>query len=199
MEDTQTTSTAVDVEQIQAAMNQLQEQLNLLLQGKRMARGTSDLTRQAKEAAAMVAEPPPEYPLETKIENLIKKESLSVRQISKTLATSQMEVDKALLTLRRGRKVWNVGSTEFPLWTFRIGDRTSLPELVTLVRRLISERPMSTAELSKATGARVTRVDGAIITLRRAEPQIFNLGSARSAKWFLLSEKAAPARLEDKG
>lgn len=199
MEDTQTASTS-DVEQLQAAMNQLQEQLNLLLQGKRMARGTSDLTRQSKEAAALVAEPPPEDPLETKIENLIKRESLSVRQISKTLATSQQEVEKALLTLRRGRKVWNVGSTEFPLWTFRIGDRTGLPELISLVRRLISEGPKSTAELSKATGARVTRVDGAIVAIRREKDvQIFNMGEARSAKWFLLSGKAAPARLEDKG
>lgn len=154
-----------------------------------LARGTKDLTRQAERAVQETTE--------AGVERCLRRESLTTLQIGKALGLPLDKVDQVIKQLHQEHRVWNVGSAEYPVWTWRIGDETPLPELVALVRRLISERPMSTKELSAATGARYTRTDGAIITLRRSEvpDKILNLGTARSARWFLVPESARSASL----
>ncbi len=68
----------------------------------------------------------------------------------------------------------------------RIGDRCSFPELVAEVERLLSERPMTHADLKEATGANPNRLKGAVTQLLRNGVPVVNLSDdPRRALWYV--------------
>jgi hypothetical protein len=193
--------------ELERAVQQMEERLI-------RARGTGDVTYQAEEARRYaqdqdIQEPPvrEEKPVDLRgrVENALKRESLTVAQLSRTTGESVGPVSEMLKLMKQKDLVYNVGSAEYPLWTYRIGDQTSTSDLSRAVRRLISERPMTTRELVDATGARLSRVSGVMVALLRdKEHQILNMGHKRVARWFLVSDKAQvkldqPARSGSRG
>jgi hypothetical protein len=67
-----------------------------------------------------------------------------------------------------------------------IGDECSFPELCEEVRRLLSERPMTHADLKAATGANPNRLKGAVTQLVRTGHVVVNLSDdPRKALWFV--------------
>ncbi len=161
----------------------------------KQVQGTRDVTEQAKEARRVAQQDvqiQEERPadLRGRMEQALKRESLTPAQISRTTGESLGPVADMLKLMKQKDLVYNVGSQEYPLWTYRIGDNTSTPELMKTIRRLISERPMTTRELIDATGARMSRVSGAMVAmLRGKEFQILNMGHKRVARWFLVSDQ----------
>lgn len=124
---------------------------------------------------------------------------MSVTQIARITGISVGKVADELKNLRKQERVANMGSVDSPLWTLRMGDHTSTRELTAEVKRLIMEKPMSTHELIEVTGARLSRVSGALVHLQRTEQQLLNLGTARRAKWFLVRPDVVLAKLQPKG
>lgn len=195
--------------ELELQAEELEKRLNL-------ARGTGDVTEQAK-AALKEEEPPqhvePEAPkgepkrraiapqeaVRERVESVLRNHSLNVAQLAKESAHSLGRVSEALKELRKEKKVANVGTADFPIWTLRIGDHTTTPELIAHIKRLITERPMSTQELVDVTGARMTRVSGAIVHLQRNEKHLLNLGTARRARWLLVGDQVKFAKLPVKG
>jgi DNA-binding transcriptional regulator GbsR (MarR family) len=190
--------------ELEDMIHQLEDQL-------KHARGTGDVAEQARAAVAAaearptpvkpVPQPRPQRRLDPKSEvaKVLRGNSFNTAQIAKATGLSIGKSAEALRALKAERKVANVGSEDFPRWTYRIGDETSAQELNAEVKRLIEDRPMTTQELIETTGARLARVSGALIALQRTEKQLLNLGTQRRAKWFLVSDRVTLARLPPKG
>lgn len=206
-----------DIEQIEQTLQMARQQARNLEkaveemeQRVKLARGTAqDLTLQAEVAKnatptvtlpvpkpATVVKPPT---LRQRVEGLIRQSSMSVGQLVKHLGVPQAPINDILNKLKEEKAVYNTGTEEYPLWTYVIGDNTPTPEVNRLVRRLVTERPMTLKELVAATGARLSRVSGAVVHLQRTEKQLFNLGVPRAARWFLVTDKAQVTRLPPKG
>lgn len=151
-------------------------------------------------------EPEPEAPVEPprppdvreRIQAALTRESLSVQQLAKAVNEPTDKVETSLRDLRAEQKVFNVGLGERPLWTWRIGDKTDAPTLNALIRRLIAERPMTARELSDATGARMSRVNGQLVEIQRSGANIVNMGEGHRYRWFLISDQVKDARLPPK-
>lgn len=159
----------------------------------KMPRGTGDVT---DAAAAAAAQPAPT--VRERVEAQLRRSSMDVRELARAIGASVNEVTGVIRQALKDGLVANVGMAEHPVFTWRIGDSTSAAELTETVLRLISERPMSTRDLTAATGARFTRVGGAIVAIQRSGRQILDLGSGRAGLWFVVSEHARDARLEHK-
>lgn len=71
--------------------------------------------------------------------------------------------------LRTSRSVYNVGSAEYPIWTWKIGNRTTRDVLSQTIMRLLAERPMSLEHLVNATGATAKRVTVAVRAIQKHE------------------------------
>lgn len=165
----------------------------------RLARGTSDVTEAAKTASKPeISEDSRHVDLRTSVQALLRRESLSLSQVARATGEPSARVSAVLRQLRQEKLVHNVGGAEHPIWSLRIGDHTTTTELGALVRRLVSERPMTTRELTDATGARMSRVGGCLVHLQRTDRQLVNLGTPRQARWFLVSDRARTAHLEPK-
>lgn len=211
---TQTESPDKDIKTITANLHILREQtkeledmIHKLEDQFRHARGTGDVYEQAK-AATTLAEVKPVFKREPRqrhqdpkneVVNALRGVSLSINQVSKATGISVSRVADVIRALRVEHKIANVGSEDFPKWTYRIGDSAPPHELNSEVKRLIQERPMSTQELIEITGARLTRVSGALVALQRSENQLLNLGSQRRARWFLVGDNVVLAKLPPKG
>ena len=167
------------------------------------AKGTKDLTAKAREAVTIAAQPAvivPEITLRAKIETALRTKSLDATELARAVAAPASKVQDEIRALRKEARIANVGVAEHPIWTWRVGDHTSLAELRQTIERLISERPMTTRELTDATGARFTRVGGAIVEVQRSGKKILNMamvGSGRAGRWLLI-EHARDARLQPK-
>lgn len=155
------------------------------------ARGTRDITQQAKAAAA-------EPTLRDKVELILRNASMDIQALSRSLRQPAARVSAIVREAVKAGNVANVGTEDSPVWTWRIGDNTSSAELVSTVRRLISERPMTTRDIAHATGARFTRAGGAVVAIQRSGEKILNLGHGRMGRWFLLTDQARDARLAPK-
>lgn len=187
---------------------ELEDMIGNLEQQLKLARGTGDLAAQASAAVAVEeAKPTPVRQVQTRRRHEPKSEVLralrgntfNIAQIAKATGITTGKIADAVKALKADRKVANVGSEDFPLWTARVGDSTSAAELNAEVKRLIQDRPMTTQELIETTGARLARVSGALIALQRTENQLLNLGTPRRAKWFLVSDRVVLAKLPPKG
>ncbi len=188
---------------------ELEQQIAELESRVQIARGTGDVTTEAAAVVAQLATPSPavvapkpvkqpRLDLRSSVVVALKRESLTLPQLSKAVGSQTGPVAEVMKALRKENAVFNVGSAEYPIWTYRVGDKTTTTELIKQVRRLISERPMSTKELVLATDARMSRVGGCIVHLQRTEKNLVNMGSPRRARWFLLSEHVTPSRLDPK-
>jgi len=196
--------TEKSVELIQANLHIVQEQAKELeaqalelIEKLQIARGTGDHTEQAKTARQPRQARAPRQPKE-QVEAALKGVSMNIMHIAKATGLSVNKVTEAIRTLRSDQRVVNVGSEDFPQWTARIGDHASTKDLNAEIRRLIAERPMTTQELMHFTGARLSRVSGALIALQRSDMQLLNRGTARRAKWFTVDPKAVVSRLPAK-
>ena len=169
---------------------QIQSQKALLRQ-VRLARGTQDMA-----PIQVVAEPAPS--MRERIRAALLAESLSIAALARALGEPAGPVSDEMRRLRQGRNVANVGSEDFPLWTWRIGDDTDAPMLRAVVAKLISERPMTLRELVEATGARVGRVSGQVVEIQRSGANVMDLGNAVTSRWFLIPANARDARLPSK-
>lgn len=180
----------------------------------RLARGTGTHDESAAEAVRRASkraepepakqEPKPEPPkprptLRGKVEAALRAASLDQQQLAREVDASAGRISEMLKALRAENVVANVGTDVHPLWTWRIGNETSTAELIECVRRLITERPFTTRELSEVTGASYNRVGGAIVALQR-EPRtnIKDLGAGHAGRWFIIGEHVRDAHLEPK-
>lgn len=175
--------------ELEAAVHEMEDRL-------KAARGTGDHTV-AAAAAVEVTRTKRKYVKRdvsdpgALIEGVIRGASLNSHQISRLTNLSAGKVSMAMRILRATGKVINVGSEDFPKWTLRVGDNTSTTLLTSEVKRLIEDRPMTTQELLETTGARLSRVSGALVALQRDGNQLLNLGTQRRAKWFMVKEGVA--------
>jgi hypothetical protein len=164
-----------------------------------LAKGTREVTSRAAPTAQKTGERVVEMTLEQRIEELLRAASLDVRKLAKTLREQEPKVQAAVKKLAGSGQVANVGSVERPIWTWRLGDKTSTAELNQVVMRLISERPMTTEELASVTGARFARVGGSVVCIQQSpefKERILDLGGGHGGVWFLLPENPRFAALE---
>lgn len=142
--------------------------------------------------------PPPKLTVREKVEAALSKESLEPAKLIKIVGEDEEKVREAVKQLRIERKVFNVGMGDLPIWTWVVGDAADTPTLMRVIRRLISERPMTTRELTAATGARYSRVEGAIVELRRDESlNMRDLGIGHAGRWLII-EQSRDAKLDKK-
>ncbi len=87
------------------------------------------------------------------------------------------------------KQVYNLGTEDEPRWIWAVGDDTSADELYETIRKLISIRPMTFAEIKAATGARGNRISGRLVRLQRALP-VFNVGGdEQTFRWYLAPKR----------
>ncbi len=196
---TKAQATRPTLEHIAAALSTLVEEVNQLKappQPARLPRGTRDVTRQAE-----AAQPAPEPPKTTRerLREVLLANTFSHTEAAKALALPVEEVVAEIRAAAKDGLVANIGAEDFPMWVWRVGDSTSAKELEAVVRRLITERPMTTRELTHATGARFTRVGGAIVAIQRSGARVLDLNSkTRAGRWFVVADEARDARLKPK-
>lgn len=129
--------------------------------------------------------------LATKVEALLKVAPMSLAELVAELEEPAGKVGAALTRLKKACKVWNVGAEDRPRWRWVIGDDCSFPELVDEVHRLLSDRPMTHAELKAATGANPNRLKGAVTQLVRNGVKVVNSsGDPRKAIWYVPGGRA---------
>lgn len=202
-----TTSNPTELDALVANLHIVREQTKELehalenLEGKlQYARGTGDITEQANAAVKLVSKPVKrERQPKEAVLHVIEGASRNVAHIARETGLNTTKVSEIVKALKQERKIANVGSEDFPQWTARIGDVSSASDLNAEIKRLVSERPMTTQELIETTGARLSRVSGALVALQRGPNQVLNLGSSRRARWFLVSDKVTIAKLNNKG
>lgn len=80
----------------------------------------------------------------------------------------------------------NIGTDQHPRWITRVGDNATPEKLEASVRFLCADAPRTLQELADITGARQSRVNGARLKLERNHERIVNLGSGKTARWYIL-------------
>lgn len=198
------------LERVEATLSTAMEELRLawgvrpepapeqVARPEKLPRGTRDVTEQAANANVTTAAPAPEPTLRQRIETVLRGASLELPALARAVGESAGRITPELRALIKSGAVANVGLAEHPIWTWKVGDSTTPAELNATVLRLITERPMSTRDLVAATGARFTRVGGAVVAIQRSDAKIVDLGVGRAGVWFVISEKARDAHLERK-
>lgn len=152
--------------------------LALVSQTARIARGTRDVTRQSRRAVCEV--------LDERVRLALRRESLTTEQLVRCTGASKEDVDDAVKRAADAGHIVNVGIAEYPVWTWRLDPGAPREALHDMVRRLISERPSSIADLVAATGATPRDVSRAIGTLRRvARGRMVDMGYDGVARWLL--------------
>lgn len=178
-------------------------------------RSTTRLARGTLEGASIEASPPaPGAPLEPEmtvpghrrakrdtlptpppvhvpdaLESALRAAPASVPELARKLGESPARVNARVARLRKEGHLYNVGTVESPRWFWIVGDDATPAELRAAVHALITDRPMTNAELLAATGARRGRVSGQIVDLQRTGKPVQKLGTERRARWFLPTAK----------
>lgn len=187
-----TTKQIVDVETELAAIRALFEEQTKRLDDlrARLARGThNDLSRSAEAAKAVIASAPAlDRPVTLSIGERLE---LALRDRPRTLVELSQILSltpgATIVAVRKlGDKVYNLGTEHSPRWFWRVGDAGPTSELIHAVSKLLSDRPFGMRELLEATGARIGRVSGAIVSLQRQKRDVRNLGTPTVARWFLV-------------
>lgn len=125
-------------------------------------------------------------PLDGKIRQVLAKDSRSPEEIARAIGESVDAVRRALRRLSRAGHVYNLGTKEYRIYTWRIGNNSSSAELRDEVLRLI-QGSMTRRELQAATGADLARVARALCQLHRdpkSRNRIRKLGDGPNALWL---------------
>lgn len=156
------------------------------------ARGTGDLTEQARAAQLAASEDT----LAERIRVILESEGpASVAEIAERLREPAGRVQRAVKKLRSTDKLRNVGSPEDPRWWWSVGDGGSTDELTASISALLRHQPMTLSALMSATGARRGRISGVIVKLQRSGAPVENLGDGHVAIWSLAGQRRRdPAR-----
>lgn len=195
-------SIAAELEGARNNLSVATEQINSLEKKLELARGTSDVAEQARAARGTTqSTPAPRPTVAQAIEAALRARTLDLRELSIAIGAATSAVVPILNDLRRAKKVWNVGTAAAARWSWRIGETEPTKVVRDTVRRLITEQPMTTAELVAATGVRAARISGIMVDLQRTEPGILDLAGPEhphKKRWFLVPAGAASARLPPK-
>lgn len=157
----------------------LAKEVDELEQKFRIARGTE----RDVEAPPPAPKPKP-LTLVGRIEEQLRRQIMTTGQLAKALGESEERVFTAIRTVRP--KVVNLGSPERARWSWRVGSDVPAPELRALIERLLMDQPMSFRDIIQATGAREGLIQGALVDIRRARTDIYDLGTPSRARWFIL-------------
>jgi len=182
-----------DLEGTRAALSLVQERLDML-ERQVKARGTRDVARQAANAARSVPAPT----LAQTIEARLRERPMELRDVAEVVGVTLSQAAAELGKMRQSKKVWNVGTATAARWIWRVGDMAPPDVLRAMVETLISDQPMTTAELVAATGARAPRVSGVLVEIQRSQHQVMNLGTPRRGRWFMIPATAKQAKLAPK-
>jgi hypothetical protein len=174
-----------------------------------LKREAEDQYRQMLERIAKLEKEKEEHPLpisisdlspEDAIRRVLLEESLSTKHLSKAAKIPLIKLEPLIKKLKTDGKIFNMGFDDNPLWCWRVGDAEPAV-LRAMIKRLISERPMSLADLVKATGASNSRVSGQLVELQ-SEHNIVDLSQNRKVSklvhrkiYFLIGENIQSARL----
>lgn len=153
--------------------------------------------------------PPPTQPLidpikelRLKIQVALMRESLDVPKLAKTIGVTASRMDilvEVVNTLRTEHWIYNVGLEERPKWTWRVGDDADRSIKIEVVKKLISERPMSSSDLMLATGIYNAKVLGGIIVdLQRAHRVLDLSPDGRSNIYLLVGDHLRDVSLPKK-
>lgn len=165
-----------------------------------LAKGTREVPEAGSVASVRPAEPT-KVTLEAKIEAVLRAASLDVIRLAAAVKEPEKRVQSAINRLTKAGQVANVNSVNRPVWIWCLGDNGTTEELNQVVFRLLSERPMTTQELSDVTGARYARVSGAVVWIQQhpvyGRRITDHLGAEGRAKlWFVLPAEPRYATLE---
>jgi hypothetical protein len=175
-----------NLESISRRLEEARQQMAELEHQLKLARGTRRLD-------------PDRFPktLDQLIQEVLQRRLATLDEIAKEVNAPLLKVSEAMEGLKKQGKIHNVGSEDRQMWTWRPGDVVPASELEAYVRRLISWAPMTLIELIAATGARNSRVSGAVVAIQRSGEPPVDLGSGGRARWFLMT-KYRDARLDPK-
>ena len=154
-----------------------------------LARGTGDVTAQAKEVTATLA---------SRLEELLKFKPHTLDELAKATKLPAIKLMNDLKTFKSEKKVSNVGTEIRPRYFWKVGANPGTKETQDAVLRLISDTPLSFAEICVATGTKGSLVQGALVEIRRSGAQVQNYGTKTRARYFILPANAIDARLEPK-
>lgn len=164
-----------------------------------LARGTRDVTPAA--GAAVAGAPPAGVPavaplsLAERITAELRRRPLSIEQLAQHVQASTGRVSTALRPLRKA--LWNAGTETDPRWFLPPGDDASPEAFAAAVTALVRIRPMTTAELCRATRTEGSkRVWHALLRLNDAPAsRLVRQGDPRRPSWFWLDEAVDVSRL----
>lgn len=154
--------------------------------------------RPPKVAPEVVAVPVVQFTLDEKIQQALTKESLETVKLAKIVGEPVQVIIDTLAKLEDEDLVYNLGFRDSPVWMWRVGDDVDTTTLTEVVKRLISERPMWTREIVRATGAKESRVSGALVEIQRTCRVGDFSGGGHGKKYFVLGDHFKDATLPPK-
>lgn len=163
---------------------------------KQLARGTGDVSEQARTARRPRVGGDMSASLSERIEAALRTKPHSLDELARELKESAGKIAAAVKPMRN--RLFNAGTETDPAWFWIVGDHASATEINNAVRALVHYRPMSFTELRAATGARQGRVSGAIVAMQRdPKSRISNIDdNPLRARWFVVPEGVAISRLK---
>lgn len=155
----------------------------------RHARGTGDVTAQAAKAVA-----PPT--IAQKIETALRANVFALPELAKAIGETTGKTGAAIRAMRKN--LGNLGTPARARWVWRIGEQATTAELTDMIKHLISDQPLTTAELVAVTGVRLSRVSGALVAIQRSGMNVYNLGTPHRHRWFVVPSIVRGATLPPK-
>jgi hypothetical protein len=195
-----------ELESAKSTLSNAADEIKRLEEKIAFARGTGDVGEQARAARAAPeptpAAPAPRQTLAQMVETALRARTMDLRELAAAVGSTTNAVAPIINEMRRTKKVWNIGSATSARWTWRLGETAPTHAIRDMVKRLISEQPMTTADLVAATGVRAARISGIMVAIQRTETGILDLAGDitkhHHKRWFLVPPSAAAARLPPK-
>jgi hypothetical protein len=155
---------------------------------RRLARGTGDVQEavaaQPVKQPALVVDDEPATDLATDLEATLRAAPMSASDVAQLLGVPVAHVTIALRSLRKAGRVYNVGTSDQPLWSWIIGESASTTDLMVEVEKLLKlPRAWSLQELVAATGCGHNRISGVRVRLMKAGLPVRNLGNNWRGRW----------------
>lgn len=162
---------------------------------KQLARGTGDVTEEARKVTAPRVGGHLSMDLPQRIEAALRAKPRSIEELARELHETPGRITATMKPMRK--HLYNAGTEDAPAWFWIVGDGASASEINAAVEALVKFKPMRFPELLAATGARQGRVSGAIVAMQRdGKSRIANLDSPMRARWFWVPDGVGLARLK---